>query len=80
MQVRRISLPLPAAHLGHAALILLGRQEKLHLKNAASGPSSLVHKCLCHLHGTPKNWAVHRRRGRPRQQLATEVYKTAQHI
>ena len=58
--------------------LLLDRQVKMYGKIAISGSHSLVRKVVCQADGTPKNWAAHRRRGRPRQQWAQEVYKLTQ--
>ena len=54
--------------------VLLYRQEKAYSKIATSGHNSLVRQVVCEQDGLPKCWALHRRRGRPRQQWASSVY------
>ena len=55
--------------------ILRDRQADLYKKIASHSDASLVKQLVCDADGTPKNWALRRRRGRPRQQWATSVYK-----
>ena len=52
--------------------VLASRQITLYNKNANSSDGSLVREVLCKPGGAPRNWATKRRRGRPRQQWATE--------
>ena len=54
---------------------LLQRQKALYSKIAGQEDSSLVKQILCNAEGTPKDWATHRSRGRPRQRWAHEMHK-----
>ena len=60
--------------------VLLGRQEKLYKQIASSGNDSLVKQILCENNGEPKTWTIRRRRGRPRQQWAKEVFEMTQYL
>eukprot|EP00959_Pyramimonas_sp_CCMP1952_P379290 7945163-Pyramimonas_sp.AAC.1 len=52
--------------------ILHDKQVSLYRKIAAQPGHSLVKQLVCEADGTPKDWALRRRRGRPRQQWAHE--------
>ena len=55
--------------------MLRDRQVQAYRKIVAQDNHSLVKYLVCDEGGAPKNWAEHRRRGRPRQQWAQYVYK-----
>ena len=57
--------------------ILASRQVALYNRIASSSAASFVREVLCNPDGTPRSWAANRRRGRPRQQWATEVRRMA---
>ena len=59
--------------------ILLVRQRSLYNKIANSPISSLIRSLVCNVDGSPRSWAARRKRGRPRQQWAQEVYKQTQY-
>ena len=60
--------------------ILLARQVALYSKIMNSSCPALVKAAVCNDDGTPKSWAGRRKRGRPRQQWASQVYKLSQHV
>ena len=59
---------------------LLCRQVSLYKKISSYDGNSFVKLVLFSADGSPKVWSARRRRGRPRQQWATEVHKLTQHV
>ena len=60
--------------------MLRDRQAQAYRKIVAQDNHSLVKCLVCDEGGAPKNWAEHRRRGRPRQQWAQYVYKAQEEL
>ena len=65
---------LSASHLPLLSEILRQRQIELYVRVANMPENSLVRSLTCTPTGLPRVWALRRRRGRPRQMWAQEVY------
>ena len=60
--------------------ILAARQVKLYRRIVALPNTSLVKSVICTGDGLPIIWSLHRKRGRPRQMWATQVFQMSQQV
>ena len=80
--VSRVSNDDVLQHSGQPRLssILAARQVRLYKRIAALPDTSLVKSVICTGDGQPIIWSLQRRRGRPRQMWATQVFKMSQQV